>query len=46
MIKSFKYIVSISFFLLNFNIFPKNTCCCCCKDKDEMPEDIKKWSKE
>ena len=43
MIKSFKYIVSISFFLLNFNIFPKNICCCCCKDKDEMPEDIKKW---
>ena len=46
MIRSFKYIVSILFFLLNFNIFPKNTCCCSCKDKDEMPEDIKKWSKE
>ena len=46
MIRSFKYIVSILFFLLNFNIFPKNTCCCCCKDKDEMPEDIKKWFKE
>ena len=45
MIKSFKYIVSIIVFLLNFNIFSENICCCC-KDKDEMPKEIKKHLKE